>query len=332
MSDDFLSPLQEEPRPEFARSLEQRLRDIDERERGRRRARRPLNRLLAVAGLASLLALAFTLPPVRAAARGFLDLFRVKRFAAVPVDPERLARLQQGDLDLKTLVGQQVEVLVPSVEPEIVDGADAAAAAAGIVVRRPAVLPDGAALAEVRVGRPGSFRVWLDVAKLESLARALGVEDVAVPAEWDGAAVLVQASPVVALRYHRGDDDFLLLQSRSPFVELPEGVDLARLGTLGLRMAGMSAEEAAIFGRSIDWRSTLLVPIPADGGTFREVDVNGARGLLVTSFRRPREGADRPRGRGRWQSVLLWSAADEVFALSGPGNGVLVLEMARSIR
>jgi hypothetical protein len=183
----------------------------------------------------------------------------------------------------------------------------------------------------VRVGSPGKFRLHLDVLKLQSIAQTLGVEDVAIPAGWDGATVEVAGSPVVALRYHRDDDDFMLLQSKSPVVDLPEGVALEALGTFGLRLAGMSAEEAGMFARQIDWRSTLLVPIPAEGGTFREVDVNGVKGLLVTTVRRPKPGADGSTGRGRRHSVLLWSAGAKVFALAGPGDGLIVLEIAQSV-
>ena len=45
--------------------------------------------------------------------------------------------------------------------------------------------------------------------------------------------------------YDRGEERFALIQSAGPEVALPEGVDLAELGALGVRMAGMSAEEGA---------------------------------------------------------------------------------------
>ena len=333
MNDDFLSDLREDPRPEFALSLARRLEELDERpEQARTMHRR--NRWttgLLAAGLAAL-GFALSFASVRAAARDFLELFRVKRFVAVPVDPERIVALQEGKVDLKTLVGDQVDVIEPAKEPEVVAGLEEAAAVAGAPVHLPTVLPDEVALAEVRVGSPGHFRVRLDAAKLQSLARALGVEDAEVPPAWDGATVEVAGSPVVAMRYHRGDGDFMFFQSPAPAVQLPEGVELAQLGAFALRMAGMSAEEAGAFARTIDWRSTLLVPIPAEGGSFREVEVGGAKGLLVTSIHKPKPGPDGVAGRSRRQSVLLWSAGSTVFALSGPGDGVLVLEMAKSVR
>jgi hypothetical protein len=325
VSEDFLSEVREDPRPEFA--------DTVWNEPDPLPARRRVLPVLAAVAAAAAIALAFTLPAVRAPVRDFLDLFRVKRFAAVPVDPARLALLPKGELDFKTLIKDQVEVLEADRAPEAVDGVEAAEAAAGVAVQQPAALPEKASLAEVRVGYPGAFRVRLDTSKLESLARALGVASPQVSPAWNGASFEAQGWPVVALRYHRPEGgDFVLLQARAPRVTLPPEVDLAQLGTLGLRMAGMSAEEARIFARSIDWRSTLLVPIPAEGGSFREVDVNGAKGLLVTSYVKPKPGPDGSRERGHMQSVLLWSAGEKVFAVTGPGDGVLVLEMALSTR
>jgi len=174
--------------------------------------------------------------------------------------------------------------------------------------------------------------VSLDVSKVELVARAVGVDDPDIPASWNGATIQVQAPPVVMMRYHRGADDFVLLQSRNPAIEVPEGVDLARLGTLGLRMTGMTSEEARLFARTIDWRSTLLVPIPVQGGTFREVEVGGQKGLLVTSMQQPKASADGTPRSGRWRSVLLWADGGEIFALDGPGQGIEILEMAQSIR
>jgi hypothetical protein len=344
VSDDFLSRLREEPRPEFEERLGERLREIDAQERERRLRPGPYRRLapaLAGVGLAAALAFAFTLEPVRAAAREFLDLFRVKRFAAVPVDPQRLARIAEGGLDLKTLVGDQVQVVVPPEKPEAVSSPEAGGIVAGIQVRQPAYVPRAAALAEVLVGRPGSFRVRLDTAKLEALAQAIGADDVEIPAFWNGATIDVEMAPVVAMRYQRpsttgdqppADAGFVLFQARTPEVQLPEGLDLAVLGELGLRAAGMSAPEALTFARAVDWRTTLLVPVPAEGGRYREVEVRGQKGLLISSYRAPKTAPDGTLRRGAWRSVLMWSEGDSCFGLQGPGEGVEVLEMAQSIR
>ena len=345
MSDDFLSRLREEPRPEFKDRLEGRLHEIDERERERRLAPSPYRRFvpaLAGASLVAALALAFTLEPVRAAAREFLDLFRVKRFAAVPVDPARFEKLAKGGLDFKSLVADQIEVVVAPQEPEVVGSPEAGAVVVGITARQPSVLPRQSELAETTVGRLGSFRARVDTAKLEALALAAGADEIEIPAWWNGVTIDVEMPPVLAMRYARplapgdtrpaGDPGYVLMQSTIPQVDLPEGFDLAILGRLGLRVSGMSAEEALTFSRAIDWRTTLLVPVMVQGGTFREVDVAGEKGLLVSYEPPVQPATDGAARRPRQQSLLLWSTADQAFAITGPGGGMELLEMAQSIR
>jgi hypothetical protein len=344
VSDDFLSRLREEPRPEFRDRLEERLREVDASERERRAVPGPWRRFvpaLAGAGLVAALAFAFTLDPVRAAAREFLDLFRVKRFAAVPVDPQRLARLSQGGVDFKSLVGDQVQVVVAPQRPVEVASPEAGAVEAGIVAHLPTVLPPRAELAQTTLGRPGSFRVQLDTEKLTALASAAGASEIEIPGWWNGATIEVEMPPVLAVRYARTfeatesrparEESFVLYQSATPQVQLPEGFDPSVLGRLGLRLAGMSAQDAVAFSRTIDWRATLLVPVPVQGGTFREVEVSGHKGLLVTVQPPPRSAPDGP-GRHA-HSVVMWSADGQVFALQGPAtrDGIEILEMAQSV-
>jgi hypothetical protein len=331
MSDEFLSRLREEPPPELARGLRRRLDQIDAEARARGRRGWWPRPALAGTLVVAVAAMAFALPPVRAVAREFLDLFRVQRFAAVPVDPERLERLRTSGIDLKTVVGEQVEVLDPAEEPEVVESAELASALAGVDVRLPTAPPRGTTLDEVAVVRPGAFRVRIDTARLAELAGLLGVSDARLSPSWNGATVEVHAPPAVVIRYVREEGQFVLVQSRGPEVALPEDVDLAELGTLGLQMAGMSREEASLFAHRIDWRSTLLVPIPAQGGSFREVDVGGRRGLLVTGRAPETAQSDGTKHHGRWHSVLLWADDDRVYAVTGPGHGLEVLEMAESV-
>jgi hypothetical protein len=234
-------------------------------------------------------------------------------------------------VDLKALVGNQVEVLEEPREPEAVATLELASSLAGVDARQPSVPPRRTTFAGFAVARPGAFRIRLDVEKLRGLAETVGVENPHVSATWDGATMEVHAPPAVVMRYQREESEFTLMQSRGPEVALPDGVDLAELGGLALQMAGMSAEEARLFAARIDWRSTLLVPIPAEGGNFREVEVQGGKGLLVSARHRPKPDAEGTRRRGRWHSVLLWSDEDRVYAAAGPGHGLEVLEMAQSL-
>jgi hypothetical protein len=345
VSDDFLSGLREQPRPEFERDLRDRLRAIEGSSPAAGLPPRPRRLVPAFAGVAAaaVLAFAFSLEPVRAAAREFLDLFRVQRFAAVRVDPERLASLQKSGLDLKSLVGGQVEVVTKAVEPVAVSSAETGAVDAGIeAARQPARLPEGFALAGASVVRPGEYRIRLDAAKLRSLAQIAGADEIEVPDHWTGATIDVAMPPVLVTRYERpavgGEprppdaDAYVLLQARGPEIELPEGVDLATLGRLALRVGGLGAGEALSFSQRIDWRSTLLVPVPVSGADYREVEVRGQRGLLVSSPAPSSPSPEGARRRAAWRSVLMWSEGGNVYALHGPGSGWQIVDMAQTLK
>jgi hypothetical protein len=333
MSDEFLSQHREEPRPEFQAALRRSLRAQEEADPEAGPATRRWSGwrpALSAAGGLALLAVLLSVPAVRATAQGFLDLFRVKRFAAVAFDPERLERLRNGHVDLKTLLGGQVEVLQEPGELQPVADVAAAAAEAGITVKVPAFIPGGPAEPEVLVGGRLVARATLDAAKIEALLQAFEVDDAEVPRELDGAVVNIETPRPVLLRYRRGNDQIVVAQSANPEVALPPGLDLARLGELGLRVVGLSREEARSFARTIDWRATLLIAVPAGEATYREVDLRGRKGLLVTSIQKL---AENPASRARRRrSILLWSEGPMVFGVEGPGTGADLIEMAQSLR
>jgi hypothetical protein len=327
VSDDFLAQLREEPRPELREGLRRRLRRLEEQAPEPPSAWARLRPLWTIAAGITLAIGLLSIPSVRAAARSFLDSFRVRSFAAIPVDPERFSRLEEHGLDLKTLFGENVEVLEEPGEPERVETLEAAADLAGIPVSVPRGLPGNATLEEIRVGGRGHAFATFNASQLEELLEVLEIDDIEVPYELDGLSVEIQTPRQVFVVYRRGDDTIRLVQSRAPEVELPEAVDLERLGEIGLRLAGMSAVEARLFAKKVDWGSTLLVPVPVNAATFREVDVNESKGLLVTFLRRDDGGARH----GRWRSLVLWCGGDRVFALEGRGQGLEVLEMASSL-
>src|SRR5512138_528096 len=115
--EDFLTEFREQPRREFASSLYERLAARDAH--GQTAPSWAVRLRPAFAGAAALatLVMLFSFPAVRAATQDFLDLFRVKRFVAVPVDPARVAQLRAGHVGIESLLGDSVEELIPRTEP-----------------------------------------------------------------------------------------------------------------------------------------------------------------------------------------------------------------------
>lgn len=314
MNDDFLHSLRREPAPEFTERLRASLGRKDPAAASSRRLRDA--RWPALAASIALLGIAFTLPSVRAGAQAFLDLFRVVDFAGVSFDESRFAELEE--LDLTGLLGEP-EVEAPSVAVLSFGSVEDAGAAAGMQVLTPAWMPVAWERSSIEVLGERTARTVAQTAGLQRILDELGLTDVAIPPGLDGATVTVHVPSIVDIGYRNGDAQAHLLQARSPEVSFPAGTDLAALAEVALRVLGMGREEAYNFARSVDWRSTLLVPVPAAAGRFSRVDVAGSSGLLVDS-----------QGQGR--NMLMWTSDERVFALGGRLSPVQLLEIAQTVQ
>ncbi|HVY63945.1 MAG TPA: hypothetical protein VHH11_03905 [Gammaproteobacteria bacterium] len=303
------------PPPEFAARLRARLHA--QRPAHHERWRTPVARWLAAAAAVAAVGFAFTFPDVRAGAAAFLDLFRVVNFAGVRFDPQRLAGLKAGGVDLPSLLGDVEPLAQPGAPVSYADPVEAGRAAS-IDVRLPAWVPPGWTLAETVVAAEHSVRVTANAAKLQAVLDTLALNDVRLPEGLDGQVATVTLPPVVGMTYRSGDVALHLFEARSAEVSFPAGFDLPALAHAALRILGLDRDEAYRMAYSIDWRSTLIVPVPADAASFRPANVAGADGLLIE--------------RARGGSVLLWSAGGRMYALSGPLGADGLLEMAQSLQ
>ena len=325
MDDDFMLTGLRAPRPELALRVRERLRQVDA-ERNSQVRRRILLRTAAQAAVLLLVVGMFAFPGVRAGAAAFLDLFRVVNFAAVPVQPDRLSTLlaQQG-LDLPRMLGEQVTVLKAAGATRTVATGEEAGTLAGIRVLLPGWQPVGLEQQRIDVSTDRSWSITASAQKLQRLLDAFGINDLSVPDRIDGQTALIYVHPAVHVTYGGQAGHAVLVQSRQPEATLPAGVDLAQLAQIGLRVLGMERAEAARFAQSVDWRTTLLVPVPADASAFRQVNINGSAGLLIKVA--PKGSGGAPRG----QTWLLWSSGDVVFALFGDLRPEELFEMAQSL-
>jgi hypothetical protein len=150
---------------------------------------------------------------------------------------------------------------------------------------------------------------------------ALGISDLTVPQGLDGQVVDVRVPPVVTIRYDHSGRRTRLVQARTPQVTLPQGIDLRALGEIGLRILGMEAAEAKQFAQAIDWNTTLLVPVPPNASSFRQVNINGHLGVVIQH--QPPKGA--------LTNMIIWSTPDRVLVLMSTQEWEQVLAMATSV-
>ena len=293
-------------------------------------------RYIALAVL--LLTLIVSIPATRALADQVLNLFRVQQVTVIPVDFTGLQQLTGNGT-----LGKQISQLVsdsitmkqePGKPVEVTDAADASQKA-GFTVR----LPQDKAFSRLTVQDGAAFDFTVDRAKAQALLDEAGRSDLVLPNDIDGAVVSVTVPASIRADYGncpdpaaeesagRGSngrkyaDCVILAEIPSPTVDAPANVDVAQLAQLGLEFTGMSSEQAAAFAQSVDWTSTLVVPIPRNASTYEQVQVDGVTGTLI---QRPPDDAP--------QFLLLWVKDGIVYSIGGLGaNSQQAIDMANSL-
>ena len=323
MDDRMLHEYRREPDPRFASDLRNRLRRLERRALPSRR----VTRIFAAVAVAAAITVVFAVPSVRVSAQAVLDVFRVKRFAAVEFKESRRDLLASIDKERGFLVFDRQEKVLDPGPPTYVASPEAASAKAGFDVSTPAFLPPGMAADSVFVQGEAAARMSVSESKLRSLLERLDLDDVTVPAGLDGHWVELRKPPVVMQRFKSERRRAMFLQAPSPEVTLPAGWNLAQLGEIGLRILGLDSRAAKRIAKATDWRSTLLVPLPMNATSFRQVNVGGQSGLLIHTTGEP--AADGKRHREK--TILMWSAGDRIFFLQGDLDGKELVRMAESV-
>ncbi|HEU0295445.1 MAG TPA: zf-HC2 domain-containing protein [Anaerolineales bacterium] len=298
-------------------------------------------------GLPALLVLTLIIavPDIRAFASELLNLFRVQQVTVVPVDFTGMEQLE-GTVgrNISQLVSDSVTIKNEPGDPVKVANTDEASQLAGFTVRA----PQGIDPTRISVMSGASFSFTIDRTKAQALLDEAGRSDLVLPEEVDGADVSVNIPSSVSIAFgtcpepsneseaererkremetsgSRGRtyaDCIILAQIPSPEVSAPASLDIDKLAQIGLEFTGMSTEEAAEFTSTVDWTSTLVVPIPKNAASYQQVTVDGVTGTLIE-----RPSDDDP------QFALFWVKDGIIYTIGGLGsNAQKALEIANSL-
>ncbi len=244
-----------------------------------------------------ILALVLAFPATRALAGQLLNLFRVQQLEVIPVDFTGLEQLM-GDGALGNqftqLISESMQMSQKPGEPMAAASAEEASQKAGFNLR----LPAGMQPSQIYVTGAAAFSFTVDRTKAQALLDEAGRNDLVLPESVDGARISVKVPASISVGYgtcpspsvidsdqpnseiagRRYPDCVILAEIPSPSVDAPADVDVAELARLGLEFTGMSPEEAAAFTSSVDWASTLVIPIPKNAAIYKQVEVDGVTG------------------------------------------------------
>lgn len=276
--------------------------------------------MAGVASLAVVLALLFT--PVGPAVGEFLSIFRAEKFAPVTIDPANppssAPKVRPESFGEFTVRVEPTTSKVESVEAAQVD----------FPVRQLAGVPAGlASQPEIHVIKPGEVVFRFDLAKTTAALAELGVT-ARMPAELDGATMRVYIPRSVVVAYHGADgtgEGLVLIQGRSPTLEIPAVLDTPEMRDLFFGLAGLPPELAAQLRAIAESKTTVPVPVMA-GDESQKVAIDGTEGLLVT-HRPAAAGPEAPEG-----SYIVWQKGGVVYALGGTVSKAVLLEAAGALR
>jgi len=196
-----------------------------------------------------------------------------------------------------------------------------------------------------RVSGAHAFHMTVDRARLQEVLDEAGRTDLILPANLDGAQVSVQVPRSVEVSYgncsanrksrHQEpspdsatdanppstpSDCLALIQAPSPTVNMPAELNLQQLAETALQLAGMTPVQARKFCQTIDWKSTLVLPIPKSVSSYEPVSINGIQGTLMHLP-----------GRNRPSYALIWVDDGIIYGLVGWGDPNMAVQLASSL-
>jgi hypothetical protein len=297
---------------------------------------------VAVAGaLAIAMTLVVTVAPIRAWAESLLAIFRVEHVAVLDVNSSSVKALgndQVFNQAMSRIISDDVKVVEPPQKPQPVADAAAASRVAGFKVH----LIAGETPGTLMVRNTITAQIKLDRDRLQSILDEAGRSDLRIPGSVDGAVIGLRV-PAGILAFYGNCGDTMkrwegqnapnaaaaprdatcvqLSELPSPTASFPQEIDPAQIAQVGLQFAGLSPTEAANFTQTVDWTTTLVLPVLHGQTTYEKVSVNGIEAVLL----RPRMAG--PSGR----YDLVWVDNGVVYSLMGTGDDTNAINLASQI-
>jgi hypothetical protein len=297
---------------------------------------------------ATIIFAALAFPSGRSLAQRFLATLRIEKVQPITVDFSAL----DGNRPLGEVMSKMLSDKVVVTADEKLQHADSAQAAsllAGFPVQLIRARTDEP---EFTVQGRHAFRVAVDRERLQDVVDQAGRPDLLVPATIDGAMVSVNVPRSIALEYGgcerhgsgaHGDGEsadrapkeqhelgqagtepdtcVALIEAPSPQVDMPADLNIQQLAEIGFQLTRMSPTQARALAQTIDWKSTLVLPIPRRAGTSSQVTVAGTQATLITN------GG----GRRGPEYVLIWVKNGIIYGLVGHGDASEAVTLANSI-
>lgn len=288
-----------------------------------------------VIGMAAAIILcALMFPSGRSLAQRFLATLRIEKVQPVALDFSAL----DGNRPLGEMLSKMLSekmVVTADEKPRQVDSGKNASELAGFPVKLFGARTDAP---KFTVEGNHAFHLTVDRERLQDVVDQAGRPDLLVPATIDGATVSVNVPRAITLEYGechgRGDtmengvaaeaktvnNCVALIEAPVPQVDVPADLNIQQLAEIGFQLTRMSPTQARELAQAIDWKSTLVLPIPRMSGTYTPMQVAGVQGTLINTA-----------GRRDPHYVLIWVKNGIIYGLIGHGDSSEAVALANTL-
>lgn len=277
--------------------------------------------------------------PARSLAQRFLAMLRVEKIAVVPVDLP-VSPGPNTEAAIRNFISDSVVVTLNGGKPQLVSSLSQASQFVGFPVRG---ISNGPGTPQIDVVGERAFVMTLNRGRLQEILNELGRPDLQIPASVDGKTVAVHIPKTALIRYgncptHKpgitspgsqtpAPSDatagcVVLVEAPSPIVSVPPELNISQLAEVALQAAGMSEEEADDFCQTVDWTSTLVIPIPSRASSYQQQPVDGVEGELIVGS---------PRGKRPARYDLIWVKSGIIYSIMGSGEPQNAVAFADSL-
>lgn len=276
--------------------------------------------------------------PARSWTQHVLAMLRVEKVTVVPLDLKFDKNSDTQEL-VRKVISDEVTVTLSAGKPQFVGDASQATHMAGFPVR---TFSDMKEAPKIGVVGEQSYIMKLDQARLQAIIDSIGKADLQVPDSINGQVIAVHIPKSVFLRYGNcpekrnasksGAEDqskpsdssgcTMFAEVPSPVVSVPPDLNIGQLFQIALQAGGMSPEEAQAFSSKVDWKSTLVVPIPRRASSYSEEQVDGVTGNLIME----KEFRGQPS-----EYTLIWVKNGIIYSIHGSGGPEQARALAKGL-
>ncbi|HOV26827.1 MAG TPA: DUF4367 domain-containing protein [Pseudobacteroides sp.] len=273
-------------------------------------------RIAAVACAAVMLTTCLAFQPVRAAISNTLLIFRANDLKGINFTVNDIVQIKDelsksnAEIDLKDMgkiktIGSYERKSMSIVEAKALTDFEVA-------------FPSELSSANMHIDTisPFTMEFTLNVSSTNKILKSFGAKTL-LPESIDGKTFTVDFPRVINMQYYDGEkDSFYMIQTKSPEIKAPEGVNPDDIYNSLVSMPILPDHIKQQLSDTKDWKNTLYIPV--FDSESQEVSINGAKGYIMDPDSQYKN--------------IVWYNKGVLYSISGPMSQDELIKIASSVR